>query len=201
MILYVREQMFTQDSDSNDAYKHHLNAKKHLQETDAQFSVCSPLVPKMTIYMVRETSPIMKDEFDTSIDMRKGNELEFYLRANPCFHSTQNIANGKKIDRIKAITGEEDLIDWLSHKLKDHGAKPINIDVLTIKALPCQLGHIVLNEVWFKGRISVNEPIDFRTLFSNGIGKKKSFGFGMIIPEKTSHFNIINNIHNKSLLH
>ena len=106
---------------------------------------------------------------------KNGQAFSFRMRANP---TIRKMATGKN----DPIRSEEGLIQWITRKAKDNGFDVqevmVNIEKIRVsyKGDNKQTHHSVL----FNGVGVVTDTDKFQKSLMNGIGRAKSYGFGMM---------------------
>ncbi|MFP3042863.1 type I-E CRISPR-associated protein Cas6/Cse3/CasE [Treponema primitia] len=105
----------------------------------------------------------------------------FEIRLNP----TKREKNGGK---IVPIMGKENLAEWFCSKSERWGfvteRESLQIQFTGVQTFDKQNGQVTQNVVNFIGKLRVNDRSLFIKSFEQGIGRGKSFGFGLleIIP-------------------
>ena len=114
--------------------------------------------------------------------VKRDDRFYFRLEASPIFNKSQGgIVRGKKIPMLKNNL----TIAWL-HKKADNGGFEIHELVSNSQLIKVRkdtaIGalDIKLSNCNFDGYLTVNDPVKFVTMLKNGIGPKKSFGFGLL---------------------
>ncbi len=102
------------------------------------------------------------------------------------FKLKANCVKTKNYKRI-AITDTLELKEWLRKQFSKGGCSLLGCDVLNHTLETISRGKkskpvpkIQLNSCRFSGEFAVNDPSKFRQMFSQGIGKAKAFGFGLL---------------------
>ncbi|MDA1277883.1 MAG: type I-E CRISPR-associated protein Cas6/Cse3/CasE [Verrucomicrobia bacterium] len=111
----------------------------------------------------------------------------FTLLANP----TKKVRSNKAGERTKngrrvPVSQREELIGWLERKAQI-GGFAINVDSLRTIPRGREFFHKdgisqgTHSAVEFQGELTVNDPVQFRTVVAAGIGSAKAFGFGLLV--------------------
>jgi CRISPR system Cascade subunit CasE len=110
-----------------------------------------------------------------------GNCYGFTVRLNP----TKREKNGGKIVPIR---GKENQLEWFCAKSEGWGfitdKESLQIQNSGVQSFDKQNGQVTQNAVTFTGKLKVSDRSLFIKSFEKGIGRGKSFGFGLlqIIP-------------------
>ena len=107
-------------------------------------------------------------------DHNVGERLGFKLRAN---------AVRRHADRELHIKSIDDRIAWLVRKGENNGFKVISVSVMsTNRVHVSKIGESFrFDSTDYDGRLLVTDTERFKTVLENGIGRKKSYGMGMMI--------------------
>lgn len=110
----------------------------------------------------------------------------FSLLANP----TKKIRSNAQGERTKngrrvPLTQREDLLEWLQRKAEVGG---FTMEAESVQTVPRGReffhktgAHGTHAAVEFRGRLTVTDPVLFRTTVATGIGSAKAFGFGLLV--------------------
>lgn len=118
---------------------------------------------------VKQFEPVFKNQ----------QKLNFRLRANP----TRREAKSRK---RRAISGEQNLIEWFNRKASQSGFAVIaleirNEDITKTKIKDGSNQHLgQFKSVLFQGVLNVEDETVFAAAISNGIGSGKGIGFGLL---------------------
>jgi CRISPR system Cascade subunit CasE len=110
-----------------------------------------------------------------SMECKKGHVFSYRMRANP---TVRKMDTGKN----NPIRSEEDLVKWITKKANDNGfdIREVMVNVedpkISYKKKHKQTHHSVL----FNGIGSVVDADKFNDVLIRGIGRAKSYGFGMM---------------------
>lgn len=108
-------------------------------------------------------------------------EYWFALRANPVARHVE--LSGKTVTR--ALTGGDDLVDWLYRQGERHGFQPRSASLSLARrcrrCTPSQGAPYTINDVLFRGSLSITSPQRLQQALINGIGRSRAFGFGMLL--------------------
>lgn len=104
---------------------------------------------------------------------KAGQILNFRLKANPVIEQ-----NGKR----KAICEENNLVQWMMSKGTKNGfeIQEMSVSEPIVEKAKKKGKDIICNSVKFDGMLKVIECEAFENAIKNGIGKAKSFGFGLL---------------------
>ncbi len=131
------------------------------------------------------------------ITISNGSLLKFRHCCTPMKRRT-SIMNGKKIYKKTPLLTEENQIKWFKRKGDQHGfhissnldqknqlnLRIINQDLVQgIKIINKKIKRLSFNSITFDGLLKVVDKIKFITALHTGIGRGKSFGFGLITIE------------------
>jgi CRISPR system Cascade subunit CasE len=101
----------------------------------------------------------------------------FTIRLNP----TKREKNGGKIIPIR---GRETLLEWFCSKSEGWGfitdKESLQIQNSGVQTFDKQNGQVTQNAVTFTGKLKVSDRSLFIKSFEKGIGRGKSFGFGLL---------------------
>lgn len=129
--------------------------------------------------------------------IRAGDMLAFRLLANPTRRATGKRTDGDKNESAWAgkrieLASEEDQIDWLIRQ----GAR-LGFEILPTQAIPAVLdvsvgrtnklygyrrgkGKMSFGAALFEGHLRVTDVDVFRDALTNGVGRGKAYGFGLL---------------------
>jgi CRISPR system Cascade subunit CasE len=101
----------------------------------------------------------------------------FEVRLNPT-------KRDKKSTKIVPIKGKDNLIEWFCLKSETWGFKTecesLQIQSTGVQTFDKQNSQVTQNAVTFVGKLKVNDRVLFIKSFEQGIGRGKSFGFGLL---------------------
>lgn len=128
-------------------------------------------------------------KYDSFLESIQANSIwHFRLAANPTFSR----ANGKERGKVSAHVTAEQQKQWLIAKGEKHGfcVDLSGFDILERKTIRFLKGadrqQITLGVCVFDGVLSVTDPGVFRIALTEGIGRGKAYGYGMITVVKAS---------------
>lgn len=123
------------------------------------------------------------------------NSYRFQLRANPVKrkHIPQAERNGRKNGPIIPVSGEAELREWMVRQGKQNGFEIESETLLISPPLALRFRKNgtqgTVSQVDFNGRLTVSDAEKFKAVFNNGIGKAKSFGFGLMLLSAANNNN------------
>lgn len=140
---------------------------------------------------LHDTAHIVEDKF--SLPIEEGNEFSFDVRAHPNKSLTSPTRDRSRKVPLK---DESEQLAWLGRQGDRLGFEVVESRIREASKL---LVRRTQNQVkkgkgdgWhynpvvnFAGRLRVTDPIDFRTALSEGIGKGKAYGLGMLVLLKS----------------
>ena len=145
------------------------------QNNNVLYVVCDD-----SVLVQSETKPNWADkkfhadvkQFDVGV--KSGKIFNFVLTANPVVRQNK---------KCRAITEEKDLVRWIVKKGKQHGFTicSLSIGKPSLIQFKGKTGKQTHNKVVFKGKLKITSTEDFSQTIRKGIGKGKSFGFGMLL--------------------
>ena len=104
----------------------------------------------------------------------------FRLCANPVEHKKQD--DSEKRGKIYALRSVEEQIGWLDRQGEKNGFKTKGSNVVNDSWIA--FGKIRIRSVTFDGILTVNNAGDFRSALTNGIGRGKAYGCGLLTVAK-----------------
>ena len=107
-------------------------------------------------------------------------EVDMVIRLNPAIKRGYQ-DRLKKVNRLVAITEPEKIKEWLSEKLLAKDVIVTDIRLTEAKPIHCSKGNTTINEVYAFAKITATSPDALNELRVSGIGKRKSYGFGLPI--------------------
>jgi hypothetical protein len=116
-------------------------------------------------------------------------EVDMVVRLNPAIKRGYQ-DRLKKVNRLVAITDDEKIKEWLSEKLLALDIVVSDIRLTDTKPIPCSKGKTTINEVYAFAKVMATSLSVLQDLLVSGIGKRKSYGFGMPIFKGTSPYTI-----------
>lgn len=128
---------------------------------------------------------------DLSEFSSKDNCLSFFIRLNPAVKRTLSDPKRGKYDRIVPIKDISESINWLKSQLSDNGFATQSAKICYQQVTPCSRGNTVINDMLFHVTGYIFDLDNFEHAQNSGIGKRKGYGFGMIIPENTIAYSIL----------
>ena len=110
-----------------------------------------------------------------------GNKWQFRLRANPTIAAKQEGARGKVLAHITT----EYQMKWLADRAEKHGfaLNPEEFIVTECKWYSFRKGnrnHVRMLAVTYEGLLTVTDSELFRQTLTQGIGREKAYGMGML---------------------
>lgn len=135
-----------------------------------------------------DTSDYSTCSYDPFLErLETGQEWGFRLRANPT--KSEFVHEHGKRGKVIALVEEKDQIEWLRKQGSRFGFhSPINrlespeILVRSAQGIDFERQHatVTLNSVLFDGVLAIDDPDSLRTALTQGIGRAKGYGFGML---------------------
>ena len=108
-------------------------------------------------------------------------EFQFALRANPVARHIDQ--TGKNI--TQALLNDDELLAWLHKQGEKHGFLPQTASIsLSRRCRRCTSAQglpYTINDVVFRGILSVTSSARLQQALEQGIGRSKAFGYGMLL--------------------
>lgn len=120
-------------------------------------------------------------------------ELSFYIRLTPSIKTVKSYGVKTK-NVIQPITQSNEVKMWIKNKIQSKGLNVNHIEILQSGISPSGKGMQILNERFVYISASVIDSQKALILFQNGMGKRKSFGYGMPVLEHTPGFLLIKSL-------
>lgn len=115
-----------------------------------------------------------------------GASLRFLLVANPTRAIRPDGRESRHAMRVpmRADEGPNGRIDWLTRKAEQSGFR-LDRDSLLITGIPLRRGargksRVVIEQCRFDGLLEVTEPDRFRAAITQGIGRARAYGCGLL---------------------
>lgn len=197
--FYSNSVVVDANDDHNFIIKHVL---EHL-DSNTNYLFFAHQVREQRLYIVQSSEKcLMKQkktqDFEDLLDLSpyndEENQFNFYIRVNPAIKKRIPDNLGSK-DKMISITGEPEIIMWSKAKFVDHGIAVTGIDILYKNKIFCSRGKTWINEALLKVNGYCFNQKKVKNLQVNGFGKRKGYGFGMMIPEGSFGYNELNKIY------
>ena len=125
----------------------------------------------------------------------KENSFCFYIRLNPAIKRTLVDPKRGKYDRLIPIKEYADALNWLKSNLMENGVAVSESEVKYQQPTPCSRGNTVIHDMLFWVRGYIFDLEKFESLQLSGFGKRKGYGFGMLIPQDTFGYSVLQQIY------
>ncbi|KZX84832.1 hypothetical protein A3715_17495 [Oleiphilus sp. HI0009] len=194
-MIHCREDVYVIQTDRFDASEHKKSVHHHMKDCsfDYQYGVL-PCSKNLDVVFARSFPP--PSLCNTNFSLIENNEFSFFIRLNPAIHRTHKLFPNKRKDRVYPITDVHLMNEWLINKLYEVSLDVKHSEVIFHRVTPRQEGLIAINDVWFFVKAVVLNEFDAIDAFNAGIGRHKSYGFGMFIPEGSVLFDVLHSIKN-----
>lgn len=125
-------------------------------------------------------------ETGNSIEMTTVTVSDRFLECEQyCFETLLNpVHRDSRTRKLIPITGQLALLQWFIAKSASWGFRPdeerLEVFIRNTKSFHKNEADCVFNTVLFKGILTVTDRQLFKKTFINGLGRAKSFGFGLL---------------------
>jgi CRISPR system Cascade subunit CasE len=120
-----------------------------------------------------------------------GTRLGFALRARPTVRTDRDGDRSRTRERDAAAPGEDRgaaYARWLAPRLEEGGARPLRITLDAYRSARVRrrdasrrLRAVEGPDASFSGTLDVTDPAAFAALLARGVGRHRTFGFGMLL--------------------
>ena len=186
-------------TNNKDAYEDHLFVyqqllkRRKLQKTPCLFTAIA--VGNVKIMAVRAKQQHFIDHValfdDKPITNDETQDIQFVIRLNPCIKKKVLNKQGRYVDWINPIKGQSAIFEWFKERLSSFSIELINIELLKTDVIPCSKGNIVLNEAVILATAKAKDLHQLNLFYQNGIGKRKTYGFGMPMFNPSTSFDFV----------
>lgn len=170
------------------AHKKESNAWFKNQASAPQMAVWVSSIPAVTLFLFRQQQDTA--EFAKAKEVDSSSPVDFFIRVNPARHTTTKVLD-RRIDRVIPLIKLNDQQAWLKSLFERAGMDIIQSERISHDATPCSIGATTINDCWFKGQFNVIDEGLYLSALRDGIGKRKRFGFGMLITRPSKHYDFL----------